>query len=63
MLSELLDIAAPFSGPVDLIQYPTYCTVVAYPTDLATIKIRLMNRFYRSGSFYNVKSFIFHLQV
>nr|XP_023669495.1 bromodomain and WD repeat-containing protein 3-like isoform X2 [Paramormyrops kingsleyae] len=42
-----VDIAAPFSGPVDLIQYPTYCTVVAYPTDLATIKIRLINRFYR----------------
>ncbi|KAM9734018.1 bromodomain and WD repeat-containing protein 3 [Menidia menidia] len=40
-------IAAPFSGPVDLIQYPTYCTVIAYPTDLGTIRLRLMNRFYR----------------
>lgn len=41
------EIAAPFSGPVDLVQYPTYCTVIAYPTDLGTIRLRLMNRFYR----------------
>lgn len=44
------DIAAPFSGPVDLVQYPTYCTVIAYPTDLYTIKLRLLHRFYRSVS-------------
>ncbi|KAK1899526.1 Bromodomain and WD repeat-containing protein 1, partial [Dissostichus eleginoides] len=42
-----VEIAAPFSGPVDLIQYPTYCTVIAYPTDLGTIRLRLLNRFYR----------------
>lgn len=42
------EIAAPFSGPVDLVQYPTYCTVIAYPTDLGTIRLRLLNRFYRS---------------
>ncbi|XP_061072702.1 bromodomain and WD repeat-containing protein 3 isoform X2 [Conger conger] len=42
-----IDIAAPFSGPVDIVQYPTYCTVVAYPTDLGTIRLRLVNRFYR----------------
>ncbi|KAF7644935.1 hypothetical protein LDENG_00213400 [Lucifuga dentata] len=42
-----VEITAPFSGPVDLVQYPTYCTVIAYPTDLGTIKLRLMNRFYR----------------
>ncbi|XP_056229345.1 bromodomain and WD repeat-containing protein 3 [Seriola aureovittata] len=42
-----VEIAAPFSGPVDLIQYPTYCTVIAYPTDLGTIRLRLMHRFYR----------------
>ncbi|XP_032401579.1 bromodomain and WD repeat-containing protein 3-like isoform X2 [Xiphophorus hellerii] len=42
-----LEIAAPFSGPVDLIQYPTYCTVIAYPTDLGTVRLRLINRFYR----------------
>ncbi|XP_062241263.1 bromodomain and WD repeat-containing protein 3 isoform X1 [Platichthys flesus] len=42
-----IEIAAPFSGPVDLVQYPTYCTVIAYPTDLGTIKLRLLHRFYR----------------
>ncbi|XP_072559297.1 PH-interacting protein [Paramormyrops kingsleyae] len=45
-----LDIAAPFASPVDLQAYPTYCTVVAYPTDLSTIKERLKNRFYRRMS-------------
>ncbi|KAK7882913.1 hypothetical protein WMY93_029087 [Mugilogobius chulae] len=43
-----VDIVAPFAGPVDLTQYPSYCTVIAYPTDLGTIKLRLMHRFYRS---------------
>ncbi|XP_076838375.1 bromodomain and WD repeat-containing protein 3 isoform X2 [Brachyhypopomus gauderio] len=42
-----VDIAAPFSGPVDLLQYPTYCTIVAYPTDLGTIRMRLKHNFYR----------------
>ncbi|XP_048452676.1 PH-interacting protein [Rhincodon typus] len=42
-----LDIAAPFVAPVDLQAYPLYCTVVAYPTDLNTIKERVENRFYR----------------
>ncbi|XP_012586370.1 PREDICTED: bromodomain and WD repeat-containing protein 1, partial [Condylura cristata] len=42
-----LDIAAAFAGPVDLCTYPKYCTVVAYPTDLFTIRMRLVNRFYR----------------
>uniref|UniRef100_A0A8D1BAW4 Bromodomain and WD repeat-containing protein 1 n=1 Tax=Sus scrofa TaxID=9823 RepID=A0A8D1BAW4_PIG len=42
-----LDIAAAFAGPVDLCTYPKYCTVVAYPTDLYTIRMRLTNRFYR----------------
>ncbi|XP_056140108.1 bromodomain and WD repeat-containing protein 3 [Lampris incognitus] len=42
-----VEIAAPFAGPVDIVQYPTYCTVIAYPTDLATIQLRLRNRFYR----------------
>ncbi|XP_056329070.1 bromodomain and WD repeat-containing protein 3 isoform X2 [Danio aesculapii] len=42
-----VDITAPFSGPVDLTQYPTYCTVIAYPTDLNTIKLRLKHNFYR----------------
>lgn len=42
------DVAAPFAFPVDLQAYPTYCTVVAYVTDLSTIRQRLVNRFYRS---------------
>uniref|UniRef100_A0A4X2L692 Bromodomain and WD repeat-containing protein 3 n=1 Tax=Vombatus ursinus TaxID=29139 RepID=A0A4X2L692_VOMUR len=42
-----LDFASPFAVPVDLSAYPLYCTVVAYPTDLNTIKRRLENRFYR----------------
>ncbi|XP_029451437.1 PH-interacting protein isoform X2 [Rhinatrema bivittatum] len=43
----MLDIASAFVAPVDLQAYPVYCTVVAYPTDLSTIKQRLENRFYR----------------
>uniref|UniRef100_A0A8C3XVX3 Bromodomain and WD repeat domain containing 1 n=1 Tax=Chelydra serpentina TaxID=8475 RepID=A0A8C3XVX3_CHESE len=42
-----LDISAAFAGPVDLSTYPKYCTVIAYPTDLCTIRMRLINRFYR----------------
>ncbi|MBZ3874117.1 Bromodomain and WD repeat-containing protein 3 [Sciurus carolinensis] len=42
-----LDFASPFAVPVDLSAYPLYCTVVAYPTDLNTIRRRLENRFYR----------------
>ncbi|XP_060626304.2 bromodomain and WD repeat-containing protein 1 isoform X2 [Anolis sagrei] len=42
-----LDISAPFAGPVDLNTYPKYSTVIAYPTDLWTIRMRLLNRFYR----------------
>ncbi|KAM4693154.1 PH-interacting protein [Discoglossus pictus] len=42
-----LDIASAFVSPVDLQAYPLYSTVVAYPTDLSTIKERLENRFYR----------------
>ncbi|XP_074852070.1 bromodomain and WD repeat-containing protein 1 isoform X2 [Carettochelys insculpta] len=41
------DISAAFAGPVDLSTYPKYCTVIAYPTDLCTIRMRLINRFYR----------------
>nr|XP_028583028.1 bromodomain and WD repeat-containing protein 1 isoform X4 [Podarcis muralis] len=42
-----LDISAAFAGPVDLNRYPKYSTVIAYPTDLWTIRMRLVNRFYR----------------
>ncbi|KAL0967139.1 hypothetical protein UPYG_G00248290 [Umbra pygmaea] len=45
-----LDVAVPFAFPVDLNAYPTYCTVVAYLTDLCTIRTRLENRFYRRMS-------------
>ncbi|XP_069749711.1 bromodomain and WD repeat-containing protein 3-like isoform X4 [Narcine bancroftii] len=45
-----LEIAAPFCAPVDLHAYPLYCTVVAYPSDLSTIKKKLENRFYRTIS-------------
>uniref|UniRef100_A0A8B9DMU5 Bromodomain and WD repeat domain containing 1 n=1 Tax=Anser cygnoides TaxID=8845 RepID=A0A8B9DMU5_ANSCY len=44
-----LDISAAFAGPVDLCTYPKYCTVIAYPTDLNTIRTRLANRFYRTS--------------
>uniref|UniRef100_A0A674A5Q7 Bromodomain and WD repeat domain containing 3 n=1 Tax=Salmo trutta TaxID=8032 RepID=A0A674A5Q7_SALTR len=48
-INELLtlDLAKAFASPVDLRDYPLYCTVVAYPTDLSTIRRRLENRFYR----------------
>uniref|UniRef100_A0A6Q2YSU0 Bromo domain-containing protein n=1 Tax=Esox lucius TaxID=8010 RepID=A0A6Q2YSU0_ESOLU len=42
-----LDVAKAFASPVDLRDYPLYCTVVAYPTDLSTVRRRLENRFYR----------------
>nr|XP_020645039.1 bromodomain and WD repeat-containing protein 1 isoform X1 [Pogona vitticeps] len=42
-----LGISAAFAGPVDLNTYPKYCTVIAYPTDLWTIRMRLVNKFYR----------------
>ena len=42
-----LDEAAMFLEPVDQEEIPDYCTLVPFPTDLATIKTRLQNRFYR----------------
>uniref|UniRef100_A0A4W3H5X2 Bromo domain-containing protein n=1 Tax=Callorhinchus milii TaxID=7868 RepID=A0A4W3H5X2_CALMI len=42
-----LDIATPFNAPVDLHAYPVYCLVIAYLSDLSTIRKRLVNRFYR----------------
>ncbi|KAM4045665.1 bromodomain and WD repeat-containing protein 1 [Anomaloglossus baeobatrachus] len=44
-----LDMAAQFAAPVDLTVYPSYC-MIAYPTDLGTIRMRLVNRFYRRVS-------------
>ncbi|XP_056415651.1 bromodomain and WD repeat-containing protein 1 [Hyla sarda] len=45
-----LDWTGPFSAPVDLSVYPAYCMMIAYPTDLSTIRMRLVNRFYRRVS-------------
>ncbi|XP_069802237.1 bromodomain and WD repeat-containing protein 1 [Dendropsophus ebraccatus] len=45
-----LDWTGPFSAPVDLSVYPSYCMMIAYPTDLSTIRMRLVNRFYRRVS-------------
>ncbi|KAM8976981.1 bromodomain and WD repeat-containing protein 1 [Pelodytes ibericus] len=45
-----LEMASAFAVPVDLNIYPSYCVVVAYPTDLSTIRMRLVNRFYRRVS-------------
>lgn len=42
-----LAIADPFLAPVDLNIYPAYAFVVEYPIDLATIKARFENHFYR----------------
>ncbi|XP_075429008.1 bromodomain and WD repeat-containing protein 3-like isoform X1 [Ascaphus truei] len=42
-----LDFASPFCCPVDLGAYPSYCTVVAYPTDFSTVRKRLESLFYR----------------
>uniref|UniRef100_A0A672QE63 Bromodomain and WD repeat domain containing 3 n=1 Tax=Sinocyclocheilus grahami TaxID=75366 RepID=A0A672QE63_SINGR len=41
------DVAKAFSCPVDLREYSLYCTVVAYLTDIGTIRTRLVHRFYR----------------
>lgn len=54
----ILDIASAFVAPVDLQAYPMYCTVVAYPTDLSTIKQRLENRFYRLELFATTKGML-----
>lgn len=54
-----VDIAKAFSFPVDLRDYPLYCTVVAYPTDLSTIRQRLVHRFYR----YTHTFFIFAVSI
>ncbi|KAE8621436.1 hypothetical protein XENTR_v10004832 [Xenopus tropicalis] len=42
-----MEFASQFAAPVDLTTYPIYSSVVSYPTDLSTIRMRLVNRFYR----------------
>lgn len=54
------EVAKAFTSPVNLRDYPLYCTVVAYPTDLSTIRKRLENRFYRWSSTRNLHH-TFHL--
>lgn len=44
------EVAKAFASPVNLRDYPLYCTAVAYLTDLSTIRKRLENRFYRWSS-------------
>ncbi|KHJ46389.1 Bromodomain protein [Trichuris suis] len=39
--------AEPFVAPVDVNEYPLYASVIDYPCDLNTIKLRLQSRFYR----------------
>ncbi|XP_065649848.1 PH-interacting protein-like isoform X3 [Hydra vulgaris] len=43
----MMDFALPFFCTINTLQYPTYWSIVAFPTDLQTIKSRLENRFYR----------------
>ncbi|TNN79212.1 Bromodomain and WD repeat-containing protein 3 [Liparis tanakae] len=42
-----LEVAKAFASPVNLRDYPLYCTAVSYLTDLGTVRKRLENRFYR----------------
>jgi len=43
---EMMEEAMPFKEPVDLELYPDYCVAVAMPTDLSTIRTKLLNKFY-----------------
>ncbi|XP_041988946.1 PH-interacting protein isoform X2 [Aricia agestis] len=45
-----LSAAEPFVAPVDLQLYPAYALVVPYPVDLATIRARFENKFYRRAA-------------
>eukprot|EP00794_Sanderia_malayensis_P000318 gene318-948_t len=45
-----LPVAGAFAYPVDVDNYADYLTVVSYPTDLNTIRERLVNNFYRRRS-------------
>jgi len=42
-----LNFAGPFVYPVDVQAYPDYWTVVPYPTDLSTIREKVLNKYYR----------------
>lgn len=45
-LSQLY-LAGPFVYPVDVHEYPDYWSVVPYPTDLNTVREKLLNKYYR----------------
>ena len=42
-----LHFAGPFVFPVNVDAYPDYWTVVPYPTDLHTLREKLLNKYYR----------------
>ena len=42
-----LHFAGPFVYPVDVHEYPDYWSVVPYPTDLNTVREKLLNKYYR----------------
>lgn len=42
-----LNFAGPFVYPVDVQAYPDYWTVVPYPSDLSTLREKLLNKYYR----------------
>ena len=46
-LADGMNEAFMFLEPVNLKQVPAYCTYVAFPTDLQTIKEKLQNGLYR----------------
>lgn len=42
-----LHFAGPFVYPVNVHEYPDYWSVVPYPTDLDTVREKLLNKYYR----------------
>jgi len=42
-----LHFAGPFVYAVDVHEYPDYWSVVPYPTDLNTLREKLLNKYYR----------------
>ena len=42
-----LHFAGPFVYPVNVNEYPDYWSVVPYPTDLNTVREKLLNKYYR----------------
>lgn len=42
-----LNFAGPFVYPVDVQAYPDYWSVVPFPTDLSTLREKLLHQYYR----------------